>query len=94
MSFRPLQDRVLVKRLDAAQRSTGGLFLPESAQEKPQQAKVIAVGEGTRDGDALTPPSVKVGDTVLFGKFTGEKITLDGVEHLILREADLLGVID
>lgn len=92
-TFRPLQDRVLIKRVDAAARTQSGLFLPDSAQEKPQQGKVIAVGEGTRNGDTLTPPTVKIGDTVIFGKFTGEKIQLDGEEHLILRESDLLGIV-
>lgn len=93
MSFRPLHDRVLVQRLDADQRSRGGLYLPESAQEKPRQARVVAVGPGLGSGDDITPLTVKPGDIVLFGKFTGEEITLDGETHLILSESELLGIV-
>lgn len=95
MAFRPLYDRVLVKRLAAETRSSGGLFIPETAKEKPQQAEVISVGQGriTKSGDvrALT---VKVGDTVLFAKYSGNEIKIDGAEHLILREEDILAIVD
>lgn len=93
-TFRPLHDRVLVKRLEAETHSAGGLFLPESAKEKPQQAEVIAAGPGLVDGDEITPLTVKPGDIVLFGKYTGEEIKLDGVEHIILRESDILAIIE
>ena len=95
MSFRPLYDRVLVKRLDADERSAGGLILPDSAKEKPQQAEVIAVGNGrlSKDG-SITPLVVKAGDKVLVGKYSGDEVKLDGVDHLILRETDILAVIE
>ena len=95
MSFRPLYDRVLVKRLDADERSAGGLILPDSAKEKPQQADVIAVGHGRLGKDGSTTPLVvQVGDTVLFGKYSGDEVKLDGVDHLILRETDILAIIE
>ncbi len=90
MKFRPLSDRVLVKRLEAMQQTASGLFIPETAKEKPQEAMVIAVGPG-EDDKALT---VKPGDRVLFGKYSGEKVEIDGDEHIILHESDLLAVID
>lgn len=95
MSFRPLYDRVLVKRLDADERSAGGLILPDSAKEKPQQAEVMAVGNGRlgKDG-SISPLVVKAGDRVLFGKYSGDEVTLNGVDHLILRETDILAVIE
>jgi chaperonin GroES len=94
-SFRPLYDRVLVKRLGAEERTSGGLFLPESAKEKPQQAEVIAVGNGrvSKSGD-VRPLQVKAGDRVLFGKYAGDEIKLNGEEHIILREEDILAVIE
>ncbi|HMV66020.1 MAG TPA: co-chaperone GroES [Myxococcota bacterium] len=95
MSFRPLYDRILVKRIDAEEKSAGGLIIPDSAKEKPQQATVIAVGHGRiqKDG-ALRPLTLKPGDVVLFGKYTGDEIKLDGDAHLILREDDVLAVIE
>lgn len=95
MAFRPLYDRVLVKRIDAQERSSGGLFIPESAKEKPQQAEVVAVGTGRRmkNGD-LRALVVKAGDRILFGKYSGDEVKLDGIDHLILREDDILAVID
>lgn len=93
MSVRPLRDRVLVKRLEAEEKTAGGLFVPSSAKEKPQQAEVVAVGNGrlSKDGKVV-PMQVAVGDRVLFSKYTGSEVKLDGVEHLILREDDILGV--
>ena len=94
MSFRPLYDRVLVKRLSAETKSAGGLYIPDSAKENPQEAVVIAVGGGrVLDSGAVRPMNVKVGDRVLFGKYTGDEVKLDGEEHIILREEDILAVI-
>ncbi|MCB9671114.1 MAG: co-chaperone GroES [Alphaproteobacteria bacterium] len=92
--FRPLYDRVLVRRLDAEQKSSGGLFIPETAKEKPQQAEVIAVGTGrvTKNNETV-PLVVKEGDKVLFGKYAGDEVKLDGVDHIILKESDILAVI-
>jgi chaperonin GroES len=94
-SFRPLHDRVLVKRVESETRSSGGLYIPDTAKEKPQQAEVVAVGTGRlvdgRDPIALV---VKPGDRVLFGKYSGDEVKLDGVEHIILRESDILAVIE
>ena len=94
MNFTPLHDRVLLRRVDAEQRSAGGLYIPESAKEKPQQAEVIAVGPGKlgKDGKA-GPMNVQPGDRVLFGKYSGDEIKLGGVEHIVLRESDILAVI-
>lgn len=95
MKFRPLYDRVLVKRVNAEQKSTGGLIIPDSAKEKPQEALVVAVGAGRAlDDGSLRPMAVKPGDRVLFGKYTGDEIKLDGEEHLILREEDVLAVLE
>ena len=95
MAFRPLYDRVLVRRVEAETRSSGGLFIPETAKEKPQQAQVIAVGQGriTKSGD-VRGLTVKPGDTVLFAKYSGNEIKIDGAEHLILREEDILAIVD
>ena len=95
MAFRPLYDRVLVKRVEAETRSSGGLFIPETAKEKPQQAEVIAVGQGriTKSGE-VRELTVKPGDTVLFAKYSGNEIKIDGAEHLILREEDILAIVD
>jgi len=95
MKIRPLHDRILVKRLDEETKTTGGLFIPDSAKEKPIQAKVIAVGNGkiTEDGK-VRPLDVKAGDTVLFGKYSGSEVKIDGEEHLILREDDVLAIIE
>lgn len=94
MSFRPLHDRVLLKRVDAEKKTAGGLIIPDSAKEKPQEAEVVAVGKGRAlEGGGLREMSVKVGDRVLFGKYTGDEIKLDGEEMLILREEDILAVL-
>ena len=94
-NFRPLYDRVLVRRLESEQKTAGGLLIPESAKEKPQQAEVIAVGQGRvlKEG-GLAPLTVKPGDRILFGKYSGDEIKIDGVEHLILREQDILAVVE
>jgi chaperonin GroES len=94
-TFRPLYDRVLVKRVEAEERTSGGLFLPESAKEKPQQAEVVAVGTGRiGKNNEVIPLVVKAGDRVLFGKYAGDEVKLDGVEHIILREEDILAIIE
>ena len=95
MKIRPLHDRILVKRLDEETKTSGGLFIPDSAKEKPIQAKVIAVGAGKRDKDGkVIPLDVKAGDKVLFSKYSGTEVKIDGEEHLIMREEDILGVIE
>jgi chaperonin GroES len=95
MKFRPLYDRVLVKRVDAESRTSSGLILPDTAKEKPTEGEVVAVGAGKRLDDGTTRElSVKVGDRVIFGKYTGDEVKLDGVEHVILGESDLLAVVD
>ena len=92
--FRPLQDRLLVKRIDSEERSLGGIIIPDTAKEKPQQAEVVAVGNGKRlESGEVRPLDVSVGDKILFSKYSGSEITLDGNEHLILREEDVLGVL-
>ncbi len=94
MTFRPLYDRVLVKRVSAEQKTAGGLIIPDSAKEKPQEALVMAIGNGrSLDGGGVRPMSVSVGDKVLFGKYTGDEIKLDGEEMLILREEDILAIL-
>ena len=95
MKIRPLQDRILVKRLEAEQRTKGGIIIPDSAKEKPIEAEVIAVGAGKLDDKGhLRAPDVKVGDKILFGKYSGTEVKIDEVEHLIIREEDILGVIE
>jgi len=96
MKIRPLQDRVLVKRIeDELEKTKGGIIIPDTAKEKPQQGKVIAAGKGkVNDDGKLTPLDVKVGDTILFGKYSGSEIKIDGEEHLIMREDDILGVVE
>ena len=96
MKIRPLQDRVLVKRLeDEVEKTKGGIIIPDTAKEKPQQGKIIAAGKGkVNDDGKVTPLDVKVGDRILFGKYSGSEIKLDGEEHLIMREEDILGVIE
>ncbi|MGQ9508825.1 MAG: co-chaperone GroES [Thermodesulfobacteriota bacterium] len=95
MKIRPLQDRVIVKRIEEEERTKGGIIIPDSAKEKPQEGKVIAVGKGkmTEDGK-LIPLDVKVGDRVLFGKYAGTEVKIEGEEHLIMREEDILGIIE
>ena len=94
MKFRPLHDRIVVKRIDAEAKSAGGIIIPDTAKEKPSQGEVIAVGPGGRDeAGKLIPIDVKVGDRVLFGKWSGTEVKLDGVEYLIMKESDIMGVI-
>ena len=95
MNIRPLQDRILVKRVTEEEKSKGGIIIPDTAKEKPQQGKVIAVGNGKvlEDGSQRAL-DVKAGDTILFGKYAGTEVKIDGEEHLILREEDVLGVIE
>lgn len=95
MKLRPLYDRILVERVESEEVTKGGIILPDSAKEKPQQGKVIAVGEGKRADDGkLIPLTVKVGDTVLFGKYTGSEVKIEGVEYLIMREDDVMGIVE
>jgi len=94
MSFRPLHDRVLVKRVKEEEKSKGGIIIPDTAKEKPQEGKVVAVGTGIRSEDGkVTPLDVKAGDKVLFGKWSGTEVTVDGEELIIMKESDILGVI-
>ena len=95
MKFRPLHDRVVVKRVDEDTKTKGGIIIPETAQEKPMQGKIIAVGPGARDESGkLVPLDVKKGDTVLFGKWSGTEVKIDGDELLIMKESDIMGVLD
>ena len=95
MSFKPLNDRVLVKRLESEEKTAGGLFIPDTAKEKPSRGEVVAVGPGKcDDGGTRVPMSVKAGDIVLFNKYAGTEIKLDGEEHLVMREDDILAIID
>ena len=95
MKIRPLQDRIIVKRLEGEEKSKGGIIIPDTAKEKPQEGKVIAVGKGkvTEDGK-LQPMDVKKGERVLFSKYAGTEVTIEGEEHLIIREDDVLGVLE
>ncbi len=94
MAFRPLHDRVLVKRLEGEEKSKGGIIIPDTAKEKPQEGEVMAVGPGARDESGkLVPLDVKAGDRVLFGKWSGTEVKVDGEELLIMKESDILGVI-
>ena len=95
MSFRPLHDRVLVRRVKEEEKTKGGIIIPDTAKEKPQEGKVIAVGSGARADDGkITPLDVKIGDRVLFGKWSGSEVTVDGEELIIMKESDILGVIE
>ena len=95
MKIRPLQDRVIVKRIAEEEKTKGGIIIPDTAKEKPQEGKVVAVGKGKVSDDGnLIPMQVKVGDRILFGKYSGSEIKLNGEEHLIMREEDILGVIE
>jgi chaperonin GroES len=90
-----LQDRVIVKRIEEEEKSKGGIIIPDTAKEKPQEGKVVAVGKGKANDDGkVTPLDVKVNDRVLFGKYSGSEIVFDGEEHLIMREDDILGIIE
>lgn len=95
MKIRPLQDRVIVRRIEEAEKTKGGIIIPDTAKEKPMEGKVIAVGKGKvlEDGK-IRPLDVKAGDRVLFGKYAGTEVKIDGEEHLIMREDDILGVIE
>ena len=95
MKFRPLHDRVLVKRVDAEEKSAGGIILPDSAQEKPSEGKVIAVGTGYKSDDgSVRGLDVKKGDRILFGKWSGTEVKVDGDDLLIMKESDIMGVMD
>ena len=94
MKFRPLHDRVVVKRIDPDAKSAGGILIPDTAQEKPSQGEIIAVGPGGRDeAGKLIPMDLKTGDRVLFGKWSGTEVKLDGVDYLIMKESDIMGVL-
>ncbi|PEQ14198.1 co-chaperone GroES [Novosphingobium sp. PC22D] len=95
MSFRPLHDRVLVRRVEAEEKTAGGIIIPDSAKEKPAEGEIVAVGTGARSDDGkVTPLDVKVGDRVLFGKWSGTEVKVDGEDLLIMKESDILGVIE
>jgi len=95
MTFRPLHDRVLARRIEADTKTAGGIIIPDTAKEKPQEGEVIAVGPGGRDeAGKLVPPDVKVGDRILFGKWSGTEIKIDGEELLIMKESDVMGVVE
>ena len=94
MAFKPLHDRVLVRRVQSDEKTKGGLIIPDTAKEKPAEGEVVAVGAGARkDSGELIAPAVAVGDRILFGKWSGTEVTLDGVEMLIMKESDIMGVI-
>ena len=95
MKFRPLHDRVVVRRVEQESKTAGGIIIPDTAKEKPQEGEVIAVGSGVRDESGkVQPPDVKAGDRVLFGKWSGTEVKIDGVDYLIMKESDLLGVLE
>jgi chaperonin GroES len=95
MSFRPLHDRVLVRRVKEEEKTKGGIIIPDTAKEKPQEGKVVSVGSGTRGEDGkVTPLDVKAGDRILFGKWSGTEVTIDGEELIIMKESDILGIVD
>jgi chaperonin GroES len=95
MKFRPLHDRVVVERMESEQKTAGGIIIPDTAQEKPMQGKVITVGGGARDETGkIQPLDVKANDTVLFGKWSGTEVKIDGQDYLIMKESDIMGVIE
>ena len=95
MKFKPLHDRVVVERLDTDEKTAGGIIIPDSAQEKPMQGKILAVGSGARDDSGkLQPLDVKEGDTILFGKWSGTEVKIDGKDLLIMKESDIMGIIN
>ncbi|ESY76896.1 molecular chaperone GroES [Mesorhizobium sp. LNHC221B00] len=95
MAFRPLHDRIVVRRIDAEEKTAGGIIIPDTAKEKPQEGEVLAVGPGARDdGGKLVELDVKVGDRILFGKWSGTEIRLDGQDLLVMKESDVMGVIE
>lgn len=94
MDFRPLHDRVVVKRVESEEKTSGGIIIPDTAKEKPQEGEVIAVGPGARGDDGkVNPLDVKAGDRVLFGKWSGTEVKLDGVDYLIMKESDIMGIL-
>src|SRR5512144_410137 len=94
MKFRPLHDRVVVERIDAEEKTAGGIIIPDTAKEKPSQGRIIAVGPGGRDESGkLIPIDVKVGDRILFGKWSGTEVEINGIEYLIMKESDIMGVL-
>ena len=95
MNFRPLHDRVLVRRVEAEAKTAGGIIFPDTAQEKPQEGEVVSVGSGTRAEDGtITPLDVKAGDKILFGKWSGTEVKVDGEDLIIMKKADILGVVE
>ncbi len=95
MKFRPLHDRVVVRRIESDERTAGGIIIPDTAKEKPQEGEVIAVGPGARDESGkLVPLDLKAGDRILFGKWSGNEVKIDGQEYLIMKESDVMGVIE
>jgi len=95
MGFRPLQDRVLIRRVEAEEKSAGGIIIPDTAKEKPMEGEVVAVGPGARGDDGkIQPLDVRAGDRVLFGKWSGTEVKLDGEDLIIMKESDLMGIID
>jgi chaperonin GroES len=95
MKFRPLHDRVVVKRVAEEEKTKGGIIIPDTAKEKPMEGEVVAVGPGARDDKgALIAPDVKAGDRILFGKWSGTEVKLDGVEYLIMKESDIMGILE
>ena len=95
MNFKPLHDRVLVRRIEGEEKTAGGLIIPGTAKEKPQEGEVIAVGEGARkDNGELIAPAVKAGDRILFGKWSGTEVKIDGEDLLIMKESDILGIVE
>ena len=95
MKFRPLHDRVVVKRIDAEEKTKGGIIIPDTAKEKPQEGEVVSVGTGARaENGTITPMDVKAGDRILFGKWSGTEVRLNGEDLLIMKESDILGIVD
>ena len=95
MKFRPLHDRVVVRRVAEEQKTAGGIILPDNATEKPQEGEILAVGAGGRDdGGRIITPDVKIGDTIIFGKWSGTEVTIDGEELLIMKESDIMGIVE
>ncbi|MFM9977464.1 MAG: co-chaperone GroES [Sphingomonadaceae bacterium] len=94
MNFRPLHDRVLVRRIEAEEKTAGGIIIPDTAKEKPQEGEIVAVGSGTKDEDGdIIPLDVKAGDKILFGKWSGTEVKIDGEDLLIMKESDILGIV-
>ena len=95
MKFRPLHDRIVVRRIDAEEKTAGGIIIPDTAKEKPQQGEVVAVGPGARNEQGqIVPLDVKAGDTVLFGKWSGTEVKIDGQDLLIMKESDIMGIVE